>query len=118
VSVLDNQVDQNTGTIKLKAVFPNQDLRLWPGAFVTVQLALRTERGVTTVPTVAVQRGPLGAYVYVVTDQNTAKRVPVTVAHQDERLAVIGSGLAPGAVVITDGASRVADGAKVVRQSA
>lgn len=112
--VLDNQIDQTTGTIKLKAVFPNPDLKLWPGAFVNVRLALSTERGVTTVPTQAVLRGPNGAFVYIL-DGDKAERRAVTVPHQDATVAVVSQGLKPGDLVVTDGASRLTDGAKVRR---
>ena len=112
VSVLDNEVDQNTGTIKLKAVFPNPALRLWPGAFVNVRLSLRVDHGVITVPTAAVQRGPQGAFVFTL-DHDVASRHPVTVARQDEQVAVISSGLTPGQVVVTDGASRLTEGSHV-----
>ncbi|MEJ0049032.1 MAG: efflux RND transporter periplasmic adaptor subunit [Rhodospirillales bacterium] len=112
VTVLDNQVDQTTGTIKLKAEFPNPGLKLWPGAFVNVRLALRVDRNVTTVPTAAVQRGPNGAFLYLVTD-GVAHRKDVTISHQDETAAVVTQGVKPGDTVVTDGASRVTDGARV-----
>ena len=115
VAVLDNEVDQNTGTIKLKAIFPNPALRQWPGAFVNVRLSLRVDRGVITVPTAAVQRGPQGAFVFTL-DHDTATRHPVTVARQDEQVAVIASGLSPGQVVVTDGASRLTEGSRVRQQ--
>jgi multidrug efflux system membrane fusion protein len=118
VSVLDNEVDPNTGTIKLKAIFPNPALRLWPGAFVNVRLFLRIEHGVTTVPTQAVQRGAQGAYVFLVNKDNTVTRRPVTVSHQDDTLAVITTGLSPGDAVVTDGASRLTDGAHVKKLAA
>jgi multidrug efflux system membrane fusion protein len=113
VVVLDNQVDQTTGTIKLKAEFPNPQLALWPGAFVNVRLALRTDHNVTTVPIGAVQRGPAGAFVYVVDTDLLAHRRSVTIPYQDENLAVISAGVRPGEVVVTDGASRVTDGVHV-----
>jgi multidrug efflux system membrane fusion protein len=112
VAVLDNEIDQTTGTIKLKATFPNKNLTLWPGAFVNVRLALNTEHGVTTVPTGAVQRGPAGAFVFVVKD-GVAFRRPVTISHQDESVAVIAEGVKPGELVVTDGTSRLTDGAHV-----
>ncbi len=118
LAVLDNQIDQTTGTIKLKAIFPNPGLSLWPGAFVNVRLALATEHDVTTVPTQSVLRGPTGAFVYVVDGSNIAQRRAVTVPHQDENVAVIASGLKPGESVVTDGASRLTDGAKVKRLDA
>ena len=115
VAVLDNQVDQNTGTIKLKATFPNPALRLWPGAFVNVRLALRIDRGVITIPTGAVQRGPQGAFVFLLGADDKAHRHPVTVARQDEVQAVVSSGLRAGDLVVTDGASRLTEGSHVRR---
>jgi multidrug efflux system membrane fusion protein len=113
VLVLDNEVDQNTGTIKLKAIFPNPGLRLWPGAFVNVRLSLRVDHDVVTVPVASVQRGPQGAYVYLVNPGDTVSRHPITVARQTEDVAVVSSGLAPGQVVVTDGASRLTDGSRI-----
>jgi multidrug efflux system membrane fusion protein len=113
VVVLDNEVDQTTGTIKLKAEFPNAHLALWPGAFVNVRLAVRTDRNVTTVPIGAVQRGPAGAFLYVVDSAMIAHRRSVTIPHQDENIAVVTAGVHAGETVVTDGASRVTDGAHV-----
>jgi membrane fusion protein, multidrug efflux system len=113
VVVLDNEVDQTTGTIKLKAEFPNPSLKLWPGAFVNVRLVLRMDRHVTTVPTAAVQRGPNGAFIYIVSGDGVAHRKDVTISHQDETAAVVTDGVKPGDTVVTDGASRVTDGAHV-----
>ena len=111
VSVLDNQVDQNTGTIKLKAIFPNPALRLWPGAFVNVRLTLRVDHNATVVPTQAVQRGAQGAYVFLAKPDGTVTRRTITVSHQDDTTAVITAGLSPGDTIVTDGASRLTDGA-------
>ncbi|MGH6664225.1 MAG: efflux RND transporter periplasmic adaptor subunit, partial [Pseudolabrys sp.] len=72
LTVVDNQVDQTTGTVKLKAEFPNAGLQLWPGQFVNIRLLIDTLKGVVTIPTGAVQRGPNGTFVYVVKDDNTA----------------------------------------------
>jgi multidrug efflux system membrane fusion protein len=113
VKVLDNEVDQTTGTIKLKAEFPNPNLKLWPGAFVNVRLQLRVDRGVTTVPIAAIQRGPDGAFVYVLDDSDHVHRRLVQVPHQDETVAVVAAGLKAGETVVTDGASRLTDGAHV-----
>jgi multidrug efflux system membrane fusion protein len=113
VAVLDNEVDPNTGTIKLKAIFPNQHLKLWPGAFVNVRLSLRVDHDVVTVPTAAVQRGPQGAFVFSVNPDNTVMRHAITVARQTEDVAVVSSGLAPGQVVVSDGASRLTDGSHI-----
>jgi len=113
VAVLDNEVDQNTGTIKLKAIFPNPHLTLWPGAFVNVRLSLRVDHDVVTVPTQAVQRGPQGAFVFIVNPDDTVSRHPITVTRQTEDVAVVGSGLAPRQVVVSDGASRLTDGSHI-----
>jgi len=113
LTVLDNQVDSTTGTIKLKAVFPNADHRLWPGGFVSVRLRIDTARAAVVVPPAAILRGPRGAYVFVITGDATAKRQPVTVGYEDELGSVILSGLSGGENVVTDGASRLSDGSKV-----
>ncbi len=113
LAVLDNQVDPTTGTIKLKATFPNAESKLWPGGFVGIRLKVATEHDAIVVPPVAVQRGPTAAYVYVVGTDDTVKRETVTVGHEDERASIIASGLPAGARVVTDGASRLTDGAHV-----
>src|SRR5262249_27530902 len=83
LQVIDNQVDQTTGTIRLKAEFPNASLQLWPGQFVNVRLLIDTLRNVVVVPTASVQRGPNGTFVYAVGDDNTAAMRPVNVTQQD-----------------------------------
>lgn len=113
LAVLDNQVDPTTGTIKLKATFPNADLKLWPGGFVTVRIRVDTLHDVVTVPVPAVQRGPRGSYVYVVRADNTADRRDVKVGHEDERIAVIADGIRPDEQVVVDGASRLTEGSHV-----
>ena len=113
LTVLDNQVDPTTGTIKLKATFPNKALALWPGAFVTVRLQVQVLHDATTVPPVAVQRGPQGAFVYVANDHNTAQRRPVQIGHEDLFASVVTSGLKPGERVVVDGAARLSDNAKI-----
>jgi membrane fusion protein, multidrug efflux system len=113
VAVLDNQVDPTTGTIKLKATFPNPESKLWPGGFVGVRLQVATARNATVVPVAAVQQGPNGAYVYVVNAEGTVTRRAVTISHQDEQGAIIDEGVKPGERVVTDGASRLSDGRKV-----
>ncbi len=113
LTVLDNQVDQSTGTVKLKAEFPNADEQLWPGQFVNVRLLIDTLKQVVVIPTGAVQRGPTGTFVYVVGDDNVAKIKPVTVTKQDETQSVIGKGLTPPERVVTTGFARLTDGAKV-----
>ncbi len=112
LSVLDNQVDPTTGTIKLKATFPNRDSRLWPGGFVGVRLQVDTARDAIVVPPAAIQRGPSGPYVFVATGQ-TVKRQPVTVGHEDELASIVTGGLGVGDRVVIDGASRLSDGSKI-----
>jgi multidrug efflux system membrane fusion protein len=113
LAVLDNQVDPTTGTIKLKATFPNRDRLLWPGGFVGVRLQVDTVQQAVVVPPAAVQRGPRGAYVFVVGDANTAKRQPVTLGYEDAQVAIIADGLHGQERVVVDGASRLSDGTKV-----
>ncbi len=112
LTVIDNNVDVQTGTVKLKAEFPNPDLALWPGAFVNVRLLVETLRGVTAVPTGAVQRGPDGPFVYVVSDGRVTMR-KVVVGLQNDADAVLTSGLDLGETVVTTGFSRLAEGARV-----
>jgi multidrug efflux system membrane fusion protein len=113
VTVIDNQVDQATGTIKLKAEFPNASLQLWPGQFVNVRLLISTLRQVVVVPTAAVQRGPRGTYVYIVRENNTVSVRVIAVTQQDDRQAVIASGLTNGEKVVTTGFARLAENTPV-----
>jgi multidrug efflux system membrane fusion protein len=112
--VVDNQVDQTTGTIKLKAEFPNQDLQLWPGQFVNVRLLIDTLQQVVVAPTAAVQRGPTGIFAFVVQPDNTVAVRPITVTQQTETQAVIATGLQPGERVVTTGFARLTAGSQVV----
>jgi multidrug efflux system membrane fusion protein len=107
--VLDNQVDPSTGTIKLKASFPNAKLALWPGAFVTVRLLVATRHNAVVVPPVAVQRGPRGAYLYVLNDDQTVSRRAVSIGHEDLVASIVTDGLKPGEQVVVDGAARLTD---------
>ena len=113
LATYDNQVDPATGTIKLKATFPNADNQLWPGAFVVVRLRVDTLRGVVTIPEAAVQRGPNGAYVYLYDANGTVSRRAVTIGHEDEQVAVVTDGLPAGARVVTEGAARLTEGSRV-----
>lgn len=113
LAVVDNQIDQLTGTVRLKAVFQNEDLSLWPGQFVNVRLMLETIKQAIVTPSPAVQRGPTGAFVYVLGEDGQAHMRPVTTGRQDETLVVILSGMKPGETVIVSGFSRLADGVKV-----
>ena len=96
VVVIDNQVDQTTGTVKVKGEFPNTNLQLWPGQFVNVRVLIDTLRNVVVVPTAAIQRGPNGAFVYVLKDDNTVTVRRVKLTQQDDVRAVVGSGLQAG----------------------
>ena len=116
--VVDNQVDQSTGTVKLKAEFPNSDLQLWPGQFVNVRLLIDTLKQVVVIPTGAVQRGPSGTFVYVVKDDNTVTMRPINVQKQDEAQTVVASGVAPPERVVTTGFARLVDGGKIAIGSA
>ncbi len=118
LQVVDNTVDQTTGTVKLKASFANADLQLWPGQFVNVRLFVDTLTHVVTVPTSAVQRGPDGAFVYVVADGASASMRKVEVGRQTEADTVLTAGLEPPATVVTTGFTRLTDGAKVQVSSA
>jgi multidrug efflux system membrane fusion protein len=113
LTVLDNQVDPATGTIKLKARFSNRDFLLWPGGFVGIRLRADTRTDATTVPPAAVQRGPRGTFVYVVNTGDRVTRRNVTVGHEDEEVSVITDGVQPGERVVTDGTARLTDGARI-----
>jgi multidrug efflux system membrane fusion protein len=113
LQVVNNQVDQTTGTVQLKAEFPNADLQLWPGQFVNVRLLIDTLRQVVVVPTSAVQRGPSGTFVYTVTPDNTVSVRPVTVTQQDETQAVIAKGVEANDRIVTSGFVLLAEGRKV-----
>ena len=115
--VVDNQVDQQTGTVKLKAEFPNAELQLWPGQFVNIRLLIDTLKQVVVIPTGAVQRGPNGTFVYVVKDDETVAMRPVQVQKQDETQTVVASGLEPPERVVTSGFARLADGSKIAISS-
>ena len=113
LAVIDNQIDITTGTIRLKATFPNEDLRLWPGQFVNARLLLTTRKGGLVVPASVVQRGPDGAYAFVVKDDQTVAIQPVKVAQIENGEALIDEGLQPGQEVVTDGQYRLQPGSKV-----
>src|SRR5213076_1117911 len=113
LQVVDNQVDQTTGTVRMKAEFANANLQLWPGQFVNVRVLTDTLKQVVTIPTPAVQRGPNGTFAYVVqADQRVALR-PITVGLQTETTAVIVKGIDAADRVVTTGFARLKDGARV-----
>jgi len=110
---IDNQIDQTTGTVRLKAVFDNQGENLFPNQFVNVRLLLDVRKDSIVVPSVAVQRGPQGNFVYVVKSDKTVEARPVTVALAQSNQSAIGNGLQVGEVVVTDGQDKLQNGAKV-----
>lgn len=113
LDVIDNQIDSTTGTVKLKAYFPNTDEHLWPGGFVTAHLTVKVLKGVLTLPPAAVQTGPSQSFVYVVQKNGTVKQTNVTLGEQNDQRAVIQSGVVAGDQVVLQGASRLSDGAKI-----
>ncbi len=111
---LDNQVDQTTGTIKLKAIFENADQRLWPGAFVNLRLRVATVRQALTIPLVAVQRGPDGPFTFVLQPDNSVQQRPLGLGIVTASEAAILRGLEAGDRVVTSGALRLTNGAQVI----
>lgn len=113
LTLIDNTIDQSTGTIRLKARFDNEEERLWPGAFVNTRLILSVRNGVATVPSQTVQQGPNGNYAYVVKPDDTVERRVVDVASIQDGIAVVTKGLSPGERVVVDGQYRLTNGARV-----
>jgi multidrug efflux system membrane fusion protein len=109
----DNQIDVTTGTIKLKAQFPNKELKLFPNQFVNVRMVVDVHRDAVLVPSAAIQRGAQGNLVYVVRDDSTVALRPVTVGPTEGQLTAVDAGLQVGERVITDGVDRIREGAKV-----
>jgi len=117
VSFIDNSVDATTGTIKLKATFPNRSNRLWPGLFVQVSLLLTTDADALVVPATAVQESQQGTYVYVIKPDRTAEMRNVRVERQQGEETIIAQGLTAGEEVVTDGHLRLTPGARVTTGS-
>ncbi|MGH8181509.1 MAG: efflux RND transporter periplasmic adaptor subunit [Steroidobacteraceae bacterium] len=113
VALIDNQIDQTTGTIRLKATFPNPQLKLWPGQFVDLRLLVRTDEGALTIPATALQRGPDGVFVYIVKPDSTVALQPVTVQNNSETVAIVTQGLEAGQQVVTSNAFRLQPGTLV-----
>jgi len=110
----DNAIDATTGTIRLKAVFGNDSRKLWPGQFVHARLLVETKPGATVVPSVAVQRGQAGLYVYVVQPDGTVAKRDVEIGTDNGKEVIVTSGVKDGEQVVTGGHSRLAPGAKVI----
>ena len=113
LSVIDNQIDTTTGTLRLKGTFANADERLWPGQFVNVRLLLSMRTGTVTVPQHAVMQAANGYFCFVVRPNGTAERRTVVIAGVQDGIAVITSGVAAGENVVIDGQFRLTDGARV-----
>src|SRR5580704_4982373 len=113
LSFIDNTVDSTTGTIKLKASFPNNDHTLWPGQFVTVVMTLRTLTHATVVPSEAIQSGQKGQFAFVVKPDQTVETRLVTVGQTVDNQIVVESGISPGETVVTDGQLRLFPGARI-----
>jgi membrane fusion protein, multidrug efflux system len=113
---IDNQIDPTTGTVKLKAVFDNHDLSLWPNQFVNIRLMLAVRKDAIVIPLAAIQRGTQGSYVYTITD-NHANLQPVKVDLTQGNISLIASGVSAGDQVVVDGQDRLQPGAQVEMHS-
>jgi membrane fusion protein, multidrug efflux system len=105
--LIDNQIDQSTSTIRLKAEFSNTDARLWPGEFVRIRILITTKKDAVTVPPVAVQRGPDGLYVWVVAADNKAEQRPIDAQTINDSTTIVNKGLNAGERVVTNGQARL-----------
>jgi len=110
---IDNEIDQTTGTAKLKAVFDNKDNQLWSNQFVNTQLLLETRKNSTVLPTAAILRGPQGTFAYAVKPDKTVEARPVTISLTQGDTTIITSGLNPGDTVVTDGQDKLQSGSKI-----
>jgi multidrug efflux system membrane fusion protein len=113
LTLIDNSIDQTTGTIHLKAAFDNLDERLWPGEFINLRVVTSTRKGVPTVPSQTVQQGPNGPYVYIIKDDSTVERREVQIAAVQDGMAVVTKGLSAGERVVVDGQYRLTEGVRV-----
>lgn len=113
LTLIDNVIDTSTGTVRLKATFPNQDRKLWPGQFVNIRLLMRTLPHVLTVPSDAISRGPNGAFTYVVKNDTTVEMRPVDVDRDTDGITQIANGLKEGERVVTTGQYRLQQDAHV-----
>ena len=113
LAVIDNQIDTTTGTIKIKATFPNTDLHLWPGQFVNARLLLTVRKGSAVVPASVIQRGPEGAFAFVIKDDQTVEVRPVKVAQIEQGEAIIEDGLHAGERVVVDGQYKLQKGSRI-----
>jgi multidrug efflux system membrane fusion protein len=110
---LDNEIDPNTGTVRLKAIFDNRDGALFPNQFVNARLQVDIRRNATTLPAPAIQRGSQGIYVYVVKPDKTVETRPVVISLTEGNVVVIDRGVSPGEQVVTDGQDKLQNGSQV-----
>ena len=113
VTLVDNQIDQATGTIRIKAIFPNAQNRLWPGQYVDARVLLRTDRSALTIPAAAVQRGPDGVFAYILKADYTVEARPLKVGEESGALMVVQDGIQEGERVVTSNQYRLQPGARV-----
>jgi multidrug efflux system membrane fusion protein len=113
VALIDNQIDQSTGTIRIKARFPNARNTLWPGEFVMIRMLVQTDHNALSIPSTAVQRGPNGAFTYVVKEDSTAEVRPITIGDDQDGKTLVTSGLNVGDRVVTSNQYRVQPGSKL-----
>ena len=113
LQLVDNQIDQATGTIRLKAVFPNKDNSLWPGQYINARVLLRTQQNALTIPDAAVQRGPNGLFAYVIKEDSTVEARPLHVGQEANGIAVVQGGLREGERVATTNQYRLEPGVHV-----
>jgi len=113
IAVLDNQIDQTTGTVRLKATFPNGSSQLWPGEYVNARVLLKTSQNAVTVPSSAVQRGPNGLYVFLVKGDQTVEMRPIKIGPETNGLTIVEGGLEGGETVTTNNEYRLHEGVKV-----
>jgi membrane fusion protein, multidrug efflux system len=113
LELVDNLIDQTTGSVRLKATFPNTDFTLWPGQYVNIRLLLQTLPQIVTVPSAAVQRGPDGMYVYLVKPDSTVALQPVVVGQMTDGTSVIEKGLDAGTRIVTAGQYRLQPGSRI-----
>jgi multidrug efflux system membrane fusion protein len=118
LKVVNNEVQQSTGTVTLKAQFANNDTALWPGAFVNAHLVLKTVKNGVVVPVAAVQTGPTGRFVYVIGKNSRVATQPVTILQTQAGTALIGKGLEPGEEVVTTGQFKLEPGVAVAAEPA
>lgn len=115
--LINNQIDQTTSTIQLKAEFPNEDERLWPGEFVHIRVLIATRKNAVTIPALALQRGPEGYYLWVVKPDETVEQRPIGAQTVSDDIVIVSKGLNAGETVVVEGQSRLDVGARVAVRS-